>query len=883
MKNKLQLLLLLITFYSNSQILDSTFGINGGIIEKSNSTSSSYDRLFDAKMQTDGKIVYVGRSVLNSSFVARTNIDGTLDSTFNFNGVKFLDITTSIVALSIQTDGRIVVTGINNVYRLNSDGSLDLSFSDDGILIFTPNIFTSNVYVQPDNKILVIGRIFDFGKNNFFISRLNQDGSYDINFGTNGILIQSIGTESDLALDIALQTDGKIIVTGNSKNGLVYGFATVRLNSNGIIDTSFGNLGIALYSNTGQKTPRSIGVQTDGKIIVVGNADNTLLVLRYNNNGTLDANFDTDGILNTTIPITTSIPNSQFVDNKAELSIQSSGKLLISLTSQDDFGLVQLNSNGSLDTTFGTNGITLLNNVNIEKTSFLILKPNGKIVIGGVSNNVGNTNYKIISNIVSSNGIFESSSYFNTFTSCDRVRSLIVQSSGKTLVLSDSYNTGNGNTQILTRYNTDGSLDLTFGVNGIIENLFADLNLFQQPDGKFLICNYYEIQRYSVDGILDTTFGNNGSTEFILQNPNPVDIIDNIVITSDSKILLAIDYLQGNKISFGVLKLNSNGSIDTTFGVNGFATARFNTFASDDIEFAASICINSLNEIIVSGYSRLNVQVPQTTSTSSLGILKFNQNGTLNTSFGINGKYSMLNNEFLYPNNIISLPNNQFIINSITNLSGLRKSISMKFNSNGSLDNSFGTNGIVNDTNFNNDMIVQNDGKILKTGSLNNQMSTTRFNSNGSLDNTFGNLGHLTTNVNSESKSNTIYQTINNQFLIGGYTITNQNVIKYAIARYTNTNLGNLNFNNTNNQILVYPNPIEESATFEYNLQNSDTISIDIFDLQGKKVKSIVDNKNIESGNQQQTIDLTNGFVTGNYILIFRTNFGSQSIQITKK
>lgn len=873
-------LLLMICLKSFSQSLDSTFGNNGGIIEKSVSTTPSYDRACDAKMQIDGKIVFVGRSLFSSSFVARTNVDGTLDSSFNFNGIKFIENITNIVALAIQPDGKIVITGSNSVYKLNSDGSFDTSFSSDGITDLTYNVSTSNVLIQPDNKILVIGRIFDSGKNNFFVTRLNQDGSYDTNFGNNGIVIQSIGIEFDISSDLALQTDGKILVTGNSKNGVVYGFATIRLNSNGVIDTTFGNLGIVLYSNTGQKAARSIGVQTDGKIVVVGNSSNTLLVLRYNNNGTLDTNFDIDGILNTTIPISTNLPTSQFVENKTNLNILSNGKILVSATTTNDFGLIQLNSNGSLDTTFGTNGITQFTNANNEKSCFLIVKPNGKIITGGTSNDAGITTYKILSNLISSNGILESSTYFNAFLSSDRVKSILVQSSGKIIVTSDTSGFGNGYSQILTRYNIDGSLDLSFGVNGIIENIYAELNLFEQPDGKFLVCSYYEIQRYSADGIIDTTFGNNGSTEFTLQNPNPVNFIDNIVITSDSKILLAIDYFVNNETSFGVVRLNTNGSIDTTFGVNGFITTRFNTFSPTDIEYPASISLNSLNEILVIGFMRPN-NVP--ISITSIGILKFNQNGTLNTSFGINGKYSLTNNEFLYPNNIISLPNNQFIVNLFTSLNSQRKSRSMKFNSNGTLDNSFGTNGIVNDINFNNDMIVQNDGKILKTGSLNNQMSTTRFNSNGSVDNTFGNLGNLITNVNLESKSNSIRQTTNNQFLIGGYTITNQNVMKYVIARYTNTNLGNLNFNKSDNQILIYPNPIQDSAIFEYNLLSQNNISIGIYDMNGKFIKSIIENKNIEAGNQKQFIDLTNNVTTGNYILKFSNDFGSQSIQIIKK
>ena len=224
MKIKIILLSFGFSIIGFSQTLDTTFGTNGGIIEKSYSTEPSYDRLSGAILQTDGKLVYTGRSQFNNLFIARTNSDGTFDSSFNSNGIKIIENVNIISSLNIQSDGKILITGANVVYRLNSDGSIDNTFSNNGFKALASGVISSNIYIQPDNKILLAGRIFNSTKFNFFITRLNQDGSTDSGFGINGIINQSIGIEYDTTTDLALQTDGKVLVTGYFKNGTIKGY-----------------------------------------------------------------------------------------------------------------------------------------------------------------------------------------------------------------------------------------------------------------------------------------------------------------------------------------------------------------------------------------------------------------------------------------------------------------------------------------------------------------------------------------------------------------------------------------------------------------------------------------------------------------------------------
>ncbi|HZH86388.1 MAG TPA: T9SS type A sorting domain-containing protein [Brumimicrobium sp.] len=261
--------------------LDSTFvtGIGFGFTTTS-VTIQDDDKIIVGSFRTS----YNG---LPENAIIRLNANGTHDSTFN-TGTGFNNAVHSII---VQNNGKIIVQGSINIYngnpvgnivRLNSDGSLDTSFDID----IGPGGPINSIALQSDEKIIIGGYFSTFNGNPAKnIARLNTNGSFD-----NSFLIGA-GFNDDVYA-IAIQNDDKIIVTGTfTSYDYDFGMKTVRLNKNGILDSTFntggGILGIA----------EALVIQSDGKIIAGGNFNSyngtpRNKIVRINRDGSLDSSFD---------------------------------------------------------------------------------------------------------------------------------------------------------------------------------------------------------------------------------------------------------------------------------------------------------------------------------------------------------------------------------------------------------------------------------------------------------------------------------------------------------------------------------------------------------------------------------------------------------------
>jgi uncharacterized delta-60 repeat protein len=191
--------------------------------------------------------------------VARLNVDGTLDTSFNgpsgAGGGQFLlpigASTDQVNAIALQPDGKILLAGhCSNgsnldfcVARLNSDGTFDTSFSgpsgtSNGKFLLPMGTGTdqaTGIALQPDGKIVLAGYCFNGSNSDFCVARLNPDGALDRRFdgpsGTgNGQFLLPIGPSNDQATAVALQPDGKIVLTGGCSNGVDFDFCVARLN-----------------------------------------------------------------------------------------------------------------------------------------------------------------------------------------------------------------------------------------------------------------------------------------------------------------------------------------------------------------------------------------------------------------------------------------------------------------------------------------------------------------------------------------------------------------------------------------------------------------------------------------------------------------------------
>jgi len=257
-------------------------------------------------LQPDGKILVAGDAMARSGgsrgiLLTRFNSDGSLDTSFSLNGISYQESSTDIQGLTLQADGKILVTGTANngdnlasyliMVRYNSDGSLDTNFSSDGMVtgVIGYNNTGGGVAVQVDGKILVAGSIGTA----FALSRYNSDGSLDTSFSNSGI----VTTAGFSGSRITLQLDGKILVTGSSDGG----FSVLRYNIDGSLDASFSNDGkVILDFGPFSDSAFGIAVQRDGAIVVTGNAfivvpedtfnggHNDLALVRYTPDGSLD-------------------------------------------------------------------------------------------------------------------------------------------------------------------------------------------------------------------------------------------------------------------------------------------------------------------------------------------------------------------------------------------------------------------------------------------------------------------------------------------------------------------------------------------------------------------------------------------------------------------
>lgn len=381
--------------------LDVTFG-SGGKVTTFIGTQYS-DFAYAVALQSDGKIIAVGYTFngSNNDFaLARYTANGGLDGNFGIGGKVITPIGSShdvAVAVALQGDGKIVVAG--SVYngsnydfgiaRYNVDGTLDTSFDSDGKVttaIGPGDDYATAVVVQPDGKILVSGYASNGSTVGFAVVRYNTDGSLDSGFGSNGKVTTSIGTGNSIAKSMALQSDGKIVVAGYNYNGTDEDFALVRYNSTGSIDTGFGTNGkVTTAIGTVDDEINSIVIQSDGKIVVAGysynGSDNDFAVARYNSNGSLDSSFGTNGAVMT--PIGTAD------DAATGVALDPAGKIVAAGYYFDGgntyhFAVARYNVNGSIDSSFGTNGIvTTAFGTQKDFIYGLLLQPDRKIVAAG--------------------------------------------------------------------------------------------------------------------------------------------------------------------------------------------------------------------------------------------------------------------------------------------------------------------------------------------------------------------------------------------------------------------------------------------------------------------------------------------------------------------
>lgn len=388
---------------------------------------------------------------------------------------------------------------------------------------------------------------------------LSQSVSYDTSFGVDGKVIHCSSQFTGFAIVDTEFQNNKILV-GQTSSSTIFGIFR-RYSSEGVLDTTFGNAGFYELSttNTSVLQPNSnyhlkdIELQNDNKIVAVGwreSFQNKFCVARILENGGLDTSFNSNGFLEVDFGTVT---------NKATcLKILPDGKILVGGSSGNQsefFSLLKLNSNGTLDSSFGTLGKVQTNiNGNQCLANSMAIQSDGKIVLGGY-------------------------------------------------VLNSPY----GYDFALARYLPNGTLDTSFGVNGInitTINAFYDDIIYKvliQNDGKIVVVGNeadtiasqrIAVVRYLSSGTLDTSYGTLG--KFISSN---YDFATDAAIQIDGKIVVSGGNNDLGYSRFYVSRLNTTGSIDADFQIDSQLIIPF----PDKLSFNRSILIQSDNKIVNAG------------------------------------------------------------------------------------------------------------------------------------------------------------------------------------------------------------------------------------------------------------------------------------------
>ena len=411
--------------YSQAGSLDPTFSGDGnaGAPIFSGQRSQGYG----IAVQEDSKILVSGSTRSTDghdyAFLERYKEDGTLDNSFNGSGIIVAPVeglpSYSQAVLS-QPDGKIVMLAQSNngqdvrssLFRYNADGSPDNSFDTDGMAITSlglNSLGVKTVILQPDGKILVggyAGRLADTF-DMFMVLRYLPNGKLDNSFDGDGIDTVRVGTNYTDIQSLILQLDGKIIAVGYATFDYSDDFTVVRYNSNGTLDYSFGDQGVA-HARISDEEDRGIGgaLQPDGKIVVGGYSLSNITgkyvyaAARFNGDGTLDNNFHGDGM--------TTIITTGYSDGPRSVLLQPDGKIVLGgyvhsdSTGGQDMALVRLNPNGIPDFTFDGDGVAVYRD-NLDTSSELgsiVLQPDGKIVGTGYFR-VGGLNVVRVSRFIS--------------------------------------------------------------------------------------------------------------------------------------------------------------------------------------------------------------------------------------------------------------------------------------------------------------------------------------------------------------------------------------------------------------------------------------------------------------------------------------------------
>ncbi|MXN92207.1 T9SS type A sorting domain-containing protein [Flavobacterium sp. Sd200] len=372
-----------------------------------------------------------------------------------------------------------------------------------------------------------------------------QPGSFDPDFGTNGRVAANIGAGIS---DMVLQPDGKIVASGGYGVNVDTSFMIVRYLEDGTLDAEFGDNGRVITQIGDSAAINSIALQPDGKIVAAGSSSIIIngvttidvAVARYNTDGSLDTTFNTTGFL--TIPL-------EGTSNANVVKIQQDGKILLAGIRDSQFSIIRLFEDGTIDESFNMNGYPHANTNRRKEITAMELLPDGSILASGRINNTMNVVKYTSTGLPDEsfgNAGWVSLAHISGIT---YMPGIVVLENGD-IIIAGGIMPSTKYIGILVKLSANGSLVESFGENGILyndvgANLSCQAREVAVSRGKLIVgyssgltSNYdFNVSAYDMNGVPDITFADNGSNIFTFGGLGH-EYLCAIVIQPDDKILV---------------------------------------------------------------------------------------------------------------------------------------------------------------------------------------------------------------------------------------------------------------------------------------------------------------------------------------------------------
>lgn len=375
--------------------LDSTFATGGKLAPLSSYSLKAKDLLIGSEnslyvVSTSTRESPPPNTSANRSTLAKLTPGGALDLSYSSDGMVnpgFTNTETYGRAIAQQSNGKVLIgsqksTGLI-VNRITLAGAIDSPF---GISNYAEasagsSPILNDMAVQSDDKILLLGSAYHSWQiRKLVLVRLNANGSQDMTFGTYGVVDLANETASRTGLSLEVLPSGKIMVAGTSETTTV-SVMLARFNSDGTLDASYATEGIGLSEALPVTSIGAIKTNASGEAFAVGTTvEGDIALMRFTAEGKLDRKFSQDGIVVTSVGTTS--------DSPVGVQQRSDGRIFVASTvtsgSTTDWCLLRYRPDGELDTSFDSDGIvTTSMGVGGDEARGLQIQPDGKVVVFG--------------------------------------------------------------------------------------------------------------------------------------------------------------------------------------------------------------------------------------------------------------------------------------------------------------------------------------------------------------------------------------------------------------------------------------------------------------------------------------------------------------------